>query len=150
MSQERVLVVVDEVVASAEDLAPEVETKMVEASELYVIAPALNSRLRSLVSDVDDARHNADERLHQVVGFLRQEGCQAEPQAAVGDEDPMLAVNDALVEFQADHVVVALHAKEAENWRERHLAEKLRERLDVPTTVVLVDHRGTTQAHATA
>jgi hypothetical protein len=150
MSQQRVLVVVDEVVARADDLAPEVESEMTGASELYVVAPALNSRLRSLVSDVDDARHRADDRLHRVVDFLRSEGCQAEPQVAVGDEDPLQAIDDALAEFPADTLVVALHAQEAENWREHHLAERLKDRLELPTTVVLVDSAGATRRHAQA
>jgi hypothetical protein len=150
MTQQRVLVVVDEVVARADDLAPEVESAMTEASELYVVAPALNSRLRSLVSDVDGARHQADERLHAVVDFLRSEGCQAEPQAAVGDEDPLQAIDDALAQFPADTLVVALHAHQAENWREHHLAERLKARLALPTTVVLVDSDGATQRHAHA
>jgi hypothetical protein len=150
MSQQRVLVVVDEVVASADDLAPEVEAVITQATELFVVAPALNSRLRSLVSDIDDAQHRADERLDQVISFLRHEGCQAEPHVAVGDEDPLQAIDDALAQFSADSVVVALHAQHAENWREHHLADRLRERLELPTTVVLVDHAGVTQRHATA
>lgn len=150
MSHERILFVADEVVATADDLAPEVEAVVTGASELVVVAPALTSRLHSLVSDTDDARHRADERAHRVVEFLRSEGCQAAPRFVVGDEDPMLAVEDALAEFTADSVVVVLHAHETQNWRERHLAERLRERLELPVTVILVDGAGVALRQATA
>lgn len=141
MSQERVLLVVDEVIGRTDDVPPEVQSVVDEASEVYVVAPALNSRLHSLCSDDTRARHEADERLHEVMSFLRRVGMQSGT-GEVGDEDPLTAIDDALAEFEADSLVVAVHAHDRENWREHHLTSHLRDRFDLPLTLLTVDERG--------
>jgi hypothetical protein len=52
----------------------------------------------------------------------------------VGDEDPLQAVADALVEFPADALILGVHASDHANWRERGLTEKVRERFGLPVT----------------
>src|SRR3954454_10988201 len=57
--------------------------------EVLVVAPALNSRLRHWMSDVDAARRAAEERLAVCLKRLRAAGVSA--RGEVGDSDPMQA-----------------------------------------------------------
>jgi hypothetical protein len=108
-----------------------------ERTEILVVAPALNSRLRHLVSDVDEARHEAEERLRVSMAVLRAAGMSA--RAMVGDSDPVQAIEDALREFDADEVVVSTHPPTRSNWLEKRVVERARERFDLPIVHVVVD-----------
>lgn len=136
MAQERVLIVVDEVICDADSHPHELVSLITGASDVLIVAPCMASRLESLCSDVDSARLEADERLDIVLEYLRDSGLR--PQGEIGDEDPLQAIDDALAEFAADSLVLALHAREEENWREHALLERLRRRFSLPVTVFLV------------
>jgi hypothetical protein len=73
-------------------------------AEVLVVAPALNSPLRHWLSDVDGARRTAEGRALRCVEDLRLAGFEAE--GVVGDADPAHAIEDALVLFDADVLVV--------------------------------------------
>jgi nucleotide-binding universal stress UspA family protein len=73
-------------------------------AEVLVVAPAVNSRLRHWLSDVDRARRQAGDRALRCVEHLRLAGYDAE--GIVGDPDPAQAIDDALAVFDADLVVV--------------------------------------------
>ena len=77
----------------------------VPESEVLVVAPALNSRLRRWLSDEDEARRLARERADAAVERLERRGFHAEAQ--VGDGDPLQAIADALPVFPADEIVIA-------------------------------------------
>jgi len=79
----------------------------VRESEVLVVAPALNSRLRRWLSDEDDARRLAAERATATVQRLECRGVHAE--GVVGDEDPLQAIADVLPLFPADEIVIAGH-----------------------------------------
>ncbi len=117
------------------------ETILISAShprtEVLVVAPALNSRLRHWLSDSDDAHAAAELRLERCVGRLRAEGVDAAGQ--VGDGDPILAIEDALVTFAADELIVATHPPERSNWLERELVEHACARFSLPVIHVVVD-----------
>src|SRR3954462_13652793 len=72
--------------------------------EVLVVAPALNSRLRHWTSDVDGgvagALPGARDRVGVAGDALRDRGVAA--RGEVGDADPMIAIEDALVGFPAD------------------------------------------------
>lgn len=140
MSQGHVLVVVDDVLRTREDLPEEVERTLQEAESVYVVAPALNTRIASLCGDDENARHDADDRLHAVLDFLRTGEHVEAAGGEIGDENPLQAIEDALAEFPADRVVLALHAQDHENWREHHLIERVQRRIDVPTDVIRLEH----------
>ena len=57
------------------------------------------------------------------------------PGAKVGADDPLLAFEDALRDFEADHILVALRPDEEAGWQERGLLDQVRERFSLPTTV---------------
>jgi hypothetical protein len=81
-------------------------------AEVLVVAPALNSWLRHWLSDNDDARRWAEERVAVFVARLEQRGVYAE--GRVGDADPLLAIADALPTFPADEIVIAAEPERAD------------------------------------
>jgi GABA permease len=117
--------------------------------ELLVVSPALSvTRLQRLAGDVDDARGEAETRLERSVATLERAGFAERGQT--GDEDPFVAVEDALLEFGADEVVVSTLPPETSRWLERGLVEQVRERVDVPVTHVVVAMEAAERAPAAA
>jgi hypothetical protein len=106
-------------------------------AEVLVVTPALNSPLRHWASDEDDARAAAGERLEASLARLRALGIEAH--GAVGDADPLQAIEDALRTFGADEIVLSTHPEGRSHWLERGVVEKARERFIVPLTHVVVD-----------
>ena len=142
MAPKRVLIIANEAVADRPAGVPEVVRKQVlEAEEVRVVAPMLSSRLQSWVSDIDAAAGKADERMNAIVGSI---GASGQPAAGgqVGDEDPLQAVADALAQFAADALILAVHAPDVANWRERRFSEKVRARFRLPVTEMLLDGEG--------
>src|SRR5918912_347672 len=87
-------------------LADEVARRVsASPTEVLVVAPALNSRLRHWLSDVDDALTRAHERLELAVTALGRGGVVA--RGEIGDADPRLATEDALASFPADEIIIA-------------------------------------------
>lgn len=142
MAAKRVLIIANEAVADRPAGVPEIVRRQVlEAEEVRVIAPMLTTRLQSWVSDIDAAASKADERMNAIVGSIDASG-QPATAGQVGDEDPLQAVEDALAVFPADALILAVHAPDVANWRERRFAEKVRARFDLPVTEMLLDRDG--------
>jgi hypothetical protein len=94
-----------------------------EEDEVRVLVPARISFLDRWASDVEDARHRAQQRLVVTVAALAKAGVAAE--ARVGDEDIVQAVEDQLQSYPATEVVlVSGDGDEADQ-----AAEELRSRL---------------------
>jgi hypothetical protein len=91
--------------------------------EVRVLVPARIGFLDRWASDVEDARHRAQQRLVATVAALAKAGVAAE--ARVGDEDIVQAVEDQLQSYPATGVVLVSGDGEAE----REAAEVLRSRL---------------------
>jgi GABA permease len=106
-------------------------------SEVLVVAPALNTRLRHLTSDTDQARRAAGERLVACLARLDQANVQA--RGVVGDEDPLVAIEDALRVYPADEMIIATHPEERSNWLEHDLVGRARDRFETPITHIVVD-----------
>jgi hypothetical protein len=98
-------------------------------AEVHVVAPALTSRLRWALSDVDGALAAADERLAIALTLLRDAGLPATGE--VGDANPMQAIEDALPAFRADGVLISTWPSGTSNWLERDLVGRARRRLAV-------------------
>lgn len=112
-------------------LADEVQRRAQDtATEVLVVAPALNSRVRHWVSDVDGAVAQARGRVMAAVDELRSRGLDAHGE--VGDANPLLAIDDALAFFPADEIIVVTHPPKQSNWLEHGLIEKATLRFDVP------------------
>jgi hypothetical protein len=129
----RLLVVAGEAASSAGDLPFGVQQLLRAADEILVVTPALPTRFEWLASATDKAREQADERLEAVIGQLEALGSEA--RGTVGADDPLLAFEDALREFPADHILVGLRAHDHAGWQERGLLDQLLERFAIPVTV---------------
>jgi nucleotide-binding universal stress UspA family protein len=105
--------------------------------EVLVVTPALNSPLKHWVSDEDDARAAAQDRLEESLAKLSEAGVEA--RGEVGDGDPLQAMEDALRTFGADEIIISTHPEGRSHWLERGVVEKARERFAVPITHVVVD-----------
>jgi hypothetical protein len=132
----RILVVVNET-AEDESVYGSIRARAGADAELFVVAPALNSRLRHWVSDVDDAREAAEDRLAKLLGRLLRTGFPA--RGCGGDSDPLQAMADALREFAADDIVIATHPRHRSNWLARDLVERARSRHVQTILHVVVD-----------
>jgi len=111
---------------------------MPDDAEVLVIAPATtHSPLRFWVSDVDEAIAHAEQVQSETVERLEEEGIDVA--GAVGDSEPLQAIEDALAMFPADRVVVVEHPREERDYREDgDLATRVRERFGVPVDVATV------------
>jgi hypothetical protein len=113
-------------------------------SDVLVVAPALNSRLRHRVSDVDAAVANAHDRVALAVSSLRERGVNA--RGEVGDANPQKAIADALASFPATEIVIATHPPGRSNLLERGLIENARTRFEIPITHLISTHGRVEQA----
>ena len=135
--ERRILVVANETVGGHALRSIILEKSLDIREEVLVVTPALNSPLRHWVSDEDQARADAQERLDASLARLAEAGVQA--RGEVGDGDPLQAMEDALRTFGADEIVISTHPPGRSNWLERGVVEKARERFAVPITHVVVD-----------
>src|SRR3954463_12210155 len=106
-------------------------------AEVLVAAPALNSRKRFFLADPDPAIERADEVQQESVERLDEEGIDAA--GDTGEEDPMLALQDASVTFEPDEVVLFTHQGGKQNWLEEGLVDEAKERFDVPVRHLVVE-----------
>jgi hypothetical protein len=129
----RLLIAAGEAAGSAGALPYGVRELIDAADEVLVVTPALPSRFEWLASATDKAREQADERLQTVLGQIEQLGTDAS--GTVGADDPLLAFEDALAGFHADHILVGLRASDRADWQERGLLDQLVRRFGIPVTV---------------
>ena len=135
--ERRILVVANETVGGPELLAEVRERSEGVAEKVLVVCPALNSPLRHWVSDEDEARAAAAERLDRSLAAMRAAGMDA--RGSVGDGDPLQAIDDALRTFAPDEIVISTHPVGRSHWLEHNLVEAARERYDCPVAHVVVD-----------
>jgi len=133
----RILVVANETVGGGA-LREQVEQRSSDyRTEVLVVTPALNTRLKTFMSDEDRAREQAQQRLDTSLAQLRESGIEA--RGEVGDGDPLQAIEDALRTFGADEIIISTHPEGRSNWLERGVVDGARERFSVPITHVVVD-----------
>jgi hypothetical protein len=141
----RILVVANETVGGNELFEVITERAAGVDEEVLVVAPALNSPLRTWVSDEDAARAGAQRRLDHTLARLAAAGIDA--RGEIGDGDPLQAMDDALRTFGADEIVLSTHPEGRSNWLERGVVSGARERFDVPIRHVVVDLEAEAAAH---
>ncbi|TMK63941.1 MAG: hypothetical protein E6G53_09820 [Actinobacteria bacterium] len=117
----------------SEPLSPEVLRSALgepEASsaEVLVVAPALTSKRRMILSDPDPAIGRAEQVEEETVERLGEEGIE-----------PLLAIQDALQTFPADEIVLFTHAGGEQNWLEEGLVDEAQERFEPPVRHMLVE-----------
>jgi hypothetical protein len=134
---ERLLVIANETCTGSELFEVMRERADGRDGEVLVVAPALTSRLQYWMSDEDAGIEAARERLSESLERCGAAGVTA--RGALGDADPLQAMDDAMRTFSPDEVIIATHPEGRSNWLERGLVAQARERFDVPITHVAVD-----------
>jgi hypothetical protein len=109
----------------------------VEDAEVLVVAPALQSKRRFILSDPDPAIDRADAVQTETVERLEEEGVDAA--GDTGESDPLLAIQDALATFQADEIVLFTHSGGQRNFLEEGLVEEATERFEAPVRHMVVE-----------
>ncbi len=91
--------------------------------EMRVVSPALaESMLKHLTSDADEGIHNAEQRLEESVSEMDQsKGTTVSGE--VGEADPLIAIEDALVSFPAEEIVLVVRPEGEGQWAARNLLE---------------------------
>jgi hypothetical protein len=110
----------------AQVLRQAIGDKEAEQAEVLVVAPALNSKVRFWVSDPDPGIERAQEVADESAERMEEQGVDAVPDT--GEPDPLQAIQDALVTFEADAIVLCTHPDGEANWQEEGVVEKARER----------------------
>jgi hypothetical protein len=122
---------------SADVLRSAVGPEAADDAEVLVVAPALNSKKRFFLADPDPAIERAEEVQEESVERLNEEGIDAA--GDTGEEDPLLALQDALVTYDADEIVLFTHSGGKRNWLEDGLVEQAKERFDAPVRHLVVE-----------
>jgi hypothetical protein len=117
------LLVLADVWCGVEALCDEVLLRAGNAGRVLVVAPALASRLHTWTNDTDRESEIAQARLENVLARLEQQGVRAE--GRIADQDPALAVEDALDGFAATEVIVVTEDHEHANWSEHGLTARI-------------------------
>jgi GABA permease len=136
----RVLVVANETIEGEELLSAISTLALSQQTQFRVVCPASASRLRTYTSDDDQAREAAQKRLDDTLARLSAVGIDAH--GAVGDGDPLVAIDDAVRTFGPNEIVISTHPPGKSNWLERGVVESVRARYDVPVTHIVVDLKG--------
>jgi hypothetical protein len=137
---QRLLMVADSAVAAVDDLPAAALAEIDAAAEVYVVTPSLPGRLAWLTDDVDRCRHLADERLDRVLVHIRTISSHAD--GRIGDEILLTSFDDAVADFQPDHILIGLRSSDHGNWQERGLIEHVKERFRLPVTTYAIDSQG--------
>jgi hypothetical protein len=123
-----VLIVATDAVEDPADIAQIVRAAKIGAdtdeAEVMVLVPARIRFLDRWASDVESARHGAQERLVATVAALAKAGVAAE--ARVGDEDIVQATEDQLQSFPATEVVLVTAGSEGVDEAAAELESRLR------------------------
>ncbi len=140
----KVLVVANETVGADELLHELRRLEDEKTSDYYVMVPArpLHER-HGTVWTQEGAIEAAEDRLQQTLEVLRTEGLNA--QGRVGDMRPLHAINDALMDFKADLIVISTHPEKRSRWLRHGLVEQAERRFSKPvihvvSTAVAVPH----------
>jgi hypothetical protein len=142
MTAKRLLMIANDLICEGPTEVPEeVRRQVLEADEVRVVAPMLTSTLQSWVSDIDGAALEADERVQAIVNGIRASGQEA-TRGEIGDENELHAIDDALADFPADALILAVHAPDVANWHEQGFSDQVRARFDLPVTEILLDRDG--------
>lgn len=102
-----------------------------EDAEIMVVAPALHrSALRFWLSDADEAIGRAETVQQETVDDLDDAGLDAE--GDTGESDPVKAVEDVLVTFKAERIVLFSRPSSEQRHDEQIDADALAERVGLP------------------
>lgn len=116
--------------ASGDVLKSAIGEDAADDAEVLVVAPALNSKLRFFASDPDPAIRRAEGVADETAERLGDVGIDAA--GDTGESDPLQAIEDALVTFDADEIVICTHHGGKRNWLEEGIVDDAKARFDLP------------------
>jgi hypothetical protein len=135
--QRRILVVGNETLPGR-SLRDEIQNRAgAGAAEVLLIAAALDSSAPRWSAEEDARRAEASGRLDEAVAALVAAGVEAH--GAVGDADPLKAMDQALRTFRADEILIATRPHGKSDWLDRDIVAIARERFPLPIAHVVVD-----------
>lgn len=141
----RLLVIAAEEVVG-DDLVARLRERIDGESELRIVAPAMaGSAVKHAMGDVDAGIEEARQRLEHSVERLEREGVKVS--GAIGDADPLLAIEDALATFPADEILLVTHPDDEARWLEGDMFERARQKFEQPIVHVAIEHDGADAAH---
>jgi 4-hydroxyphenylpyruvate dioxygenase-like putative hemolysin len=131
----RILVLATEPVDAGDVRVALPDEEDLEGAEVLVVAPAVNeSPVAFWVSDSDEAIANAESTAQRTAQALSQAG--ARTRATTGESEPLLALQDALATYPADHVLIYVRSADEARYREDDVVGEAERRFGVPVTVV--------------
>ncbi len=134
----KVLIVANETIGADELLAEVRRLDDVATSDFFVAVPARPlHEVHGPVWTQDGAQQAAQERLEGTLRILEHEGCTA--RGTIGDTSPVNAVRDALIDFDADLIMVSTHPEGRSTWLRKGVVEKIRSTSGRPV-VHIVSH----------
>ena len=102
---------------------------------IRVIAPLVGSRLNHfLFGDEHSSRPAAEHRLSEAIDAFYRHGIEVT--GGTGDSSPLQALEDEIVTFNPDELVIVLHPESDREWFEKHLPEDAIAKFGLPLTVV--------------
>jgi GABA permease len=132
---QRLLVVADAVCSPAA-LADEIRARLSDAVAVHVVVPVRVSHLHFLTNDEVLERRQAESDLARAIRLLDERGIFAT--GAVGDDKPLESMTDALGNFAATHVLLAIPPERESYWLERELLPKARALTAVEVGLVIL------------
>ncbi|HET8565582.1 MAG TPA: hypothetical protein VFL77_03815 [Solirubrobacterales bacterium] len=109
-----------------------------EGVDVRVVVPAIEAGpLEHTLGDIDEPRHQAEERLERLLRQLRQR--KVPVSGEVGDPDPVQAAQDALLKGPADEVLIFEHCDSQRQWYENGLLERAQEEIEPPLRMVFLE-----------
>lgn len=109
------------------------ELDLDEGAELKVVAPLEpGSDLDLVAGDVDDSIAAAEQRAADAAADVEGATEANVVESESGEADPLLAIEDALVTFEAGQIVLVAGSADEDAWSEPDLAEEIRDRFGLP------------------
>jgi hypothetical protein len=126
----RILVITDDPSADTNLREPLEEIAGGGELDLKIVAPLRpESTLDLFTGEIDEAKAGAEERAADAATESQKSDAVTTAGAEPGDADQMLAIQDALAEFEAEHIVLV-------DPDDDELATGARERFGLPVTVL--------------
>lgn len=104
------------------------------------IDPAFGIEPIDTAEQIERAREQAEERLERVLADLRD--CGADAVGALGDPDPMRAIEEVLEQGQFDEVILSTLPAGISRWLGMDLPSRVERRVDLPVTTVIAQEDG--------
>lgn len=117
---------------------PRLATDLVlPGGSVLVVCPILVSRAGYWACEFTEPLLAARQRLLETVDALGRTGLDV--RGTVGDANPLQAIEDALCDFPAEHILISTHPPDRSTWLERRVVAGARVRFAQTVSHVVVD-----------